>query len=118
MSAKATGGFEQGRSLNRPPLFCGNNFAHWHTLMKMYVIDQDLALWQIIETDPYTFTTIKDGRNVEKEPKDYNVDDLEKSSKNYKAINALYCALDNNEFNRVRSCKTAKEIWDKLVLTY
>ena len=119
MSAKATGGFEQGRSLNRPPLFCGNNFAHWRALMKMYLIDQDLALWQIIETGPYIITTPgPNGGTVEKNPKDYSADDLEKSSKNYKAINALYCALDNNEFNRVRSCKTAKEIWDKLIVTY
>ena len=85
----------------------------------MYVIDQDLALWQIIETGPYTFTTTKeDGKTVEKDPKDYSNDDLEKASKNYKAINALYCSLDNNEFNRICSCKTAKEIWDKLVVTY
>ena len=38
--------------------------------------------------------------------------------KNYKAINLFYCGLDANEFNRVSSCTSAKEIWDKLVVTY
>ena len=33
-------------------------------------------------------------------------------------MNILYCALDANEFNRICSCDTAKEIWDKLVVTY
>ena len=30
----------------------------------------------------------------------------------------LYCALDSNEFNRFLGCISAKEIWDKLVVTY
>ena len=29
-----------------------------------------------------------------------------------------YCALDANEFNRISTCKTAKEIWDKLIVTH
>ena len=40
--------FAQGRSCSRPPLFCGTNFSHWKTLMKMFVIDQDMELWDII----------------------------------------------------------------------
>ena len=30
----------------------------------------------------------------------------------------MYCALDANEFNRISTCKTAKEIWDKLIVTH
>ena len=33
---------------------------------------------------------------------------------NAKAINALYCALSVNEFNRVSSCSSTKEILDRL----
>jgi hypothetical protein len=30
----------------------------------------------------------------------------------------LYCALDANEFNRIFTCESAKEMWDKLGVTY
>ena len=33
-------------------------------------------------------------------------------------MNQLQCGLDGDEFDRVRACKSAKEIWDKLVVTY
>jgi hypothetical protein len=30
----------------------------------------------------------------------------------------LYCDLDANEFNRISACESAKEMWDKLEVTY
>ena len=37
---------------------------------------------------------------------------------NVKVMNILYCALDVNEFNRISVCTSAKEIWDRLEVTY
>ena len=37
---------------------------------------------------------------------------------NDKAISVLYCALSVNEFNRISSCSSAKEIWDQLEVTH
>ena len=36
--------FAQGHSCSRPHLFYGTNFPHWKTLMKMFLIDQDIEL--------------------------------------------------------------------------
>ena len=33
-------------------------------------------------------------------------------------MNALYCALDRGEFNRVSGCETAKDIWKLLEVTH
>ena len=33
-------------------------------------------------------------------------------------MHILYCGLDANEYNRISACESAKEIWDKLVVTY
>jgi len=33
-------------------------------------------------------------------------------------MHILYCGLDANEYNRICACDSAKEIWDKLVVTY
>ncbi|MQL79871.1 hypothetical protein Taro_012303 [Colocasia esculenta] len=37
---------------------------------------------------------------------------------NYRAKNYLCCALSKEEFYRVSTCKSAKEMWDKLKITY
>ncbi|WP_374695630.1 hypothetical protein ACEW7V_01290 [Areca yellow leaf disease phytoplasma] len=37
---------------------------------------------------------------------------------NAKAMNLLYYALDPNEFNRIFTCNSTKEIWDKLEITH
>ena len=37
---------------------------------------------------------------------------------NAKAVNVLYYALNVNKFNRVSSCSSAKEIWDRLEVTH
>lgn len=119
MSSQGDGGFAQGRSAHRPPLFVGNNFAHWKSLMKMFVIDQDLELWDIIVKGPRVpMKDGSDGTRVAKSEDEFSQTDLEQVAKNYRAMNLLYCGLDANEFNRITSCKSAKEIWDKLVVTY
>ena len=43
---------------------------------------------------------------------------VKKVKVNFKATNTLHCALNPNEFNRISTCKMAKEIWDKLKVTY
>ena len=35
-----------------------------------------------------------------------------------KAMNTLYCALNKSEFNRISSCKKARDIWHTLKLTH
>ena len=87
--------------------------------MKMFIIDQDLELWNIIKNGPKI--PVKDGPNGTKFAKteaEFIQADLELISKNYKAINLLYCGLSIDEFNRISSRRSAKEIWDKLVVTY
>ena len=58
------------------------------------------------------------GNDVVKSESEYSQSDLESVSKNYKAMNQLCCALNDTEFNRVSSYTSAKETWDKFVVTY
>ena len=55
---------------------------------------------------------------VIKTEEEWDKDDSRLIQLNAKAINMLYCALDANEFNRISACESAKEIWDKLKVTY
>ena len=40
--------------------------------------------------------------------------DMKKVQLNFKAMNTLHCALNLMELNRISTCKSAKDIWDKL----
>ena len=44
--------------------------------------------------------------------------DRKKVQLNAKAVFILHCAIDRNEFNRIWHCKSAKEIWKLLEVTY
>ena len=42
----------------------------------------------------------------------------EEGSNKLQTINTLHCALNTMEFNRISTCKSTKEIWDKLKVTH
>ena len=111
------GYYDQGRSTTRPSLFKGTNFSYWKNLMQMFIKTEDYELWNIITKGPYV-PMIIDGKTVKKTEEQYTQEDFAKLSKNYKAMHILYCGLDANEYNRICVCELAKEIWDKLVVTY
>jgi len=67
---------------------------------------------------PYAPMTTIDGKSQLKTEEQYTQDDFAKLSKNFKAMNILYCGLNANEYNRTCSCETTNQIWDKLVATY
>lgn len=108
----------EGLSISRPPFFNGSDYSYWKTRMNIFLQSIDYDLWYIVLEGPFVPTKIVDGISHPKEPKEYNEDDKKKLSLNAKAINMLYCALDKNEFNRISTCSSAKEIWHKLEVTH
>ena len=60
----------------------------------------------------------RDGVRFPKCQNDYNHCDLELISKNYKAINLLYCNLNGDEFERIFTSTSAHVIWNKPIVTY
>ena len=76
----------------------------------------DYKMWDIGLDDPYV--PMKTGMGVEalvpKLQSEWLESEVKRMQVNFKAINTLYCALNPIEFNRIFTCKSAKEIWDKL----
>ena len=101
--------FQEGLSVVRPPLFNGLDYTYWKTRMRVFLISMNLDLWNIVEN---SFQLPSKPMN--------EWSDLEKKyfSLNAKAMNALFCALDKNEFNRVSLCETAFDIWRTLEITH
>ncbi|MQL96227.1 hypothetical protein Taro_028900 [Colocasia esculenta] len=105
----AAQGYAEGQSINRPPLFDGKDCNYWKTRMKFFLQGLDYELWTIIEDGDLIVLNSKEN---------WTDGDKKMMSQNNKAKSILCCSLSKNEFNRISTCKSAKEMWDKLKFTY
>src|SRR3954462_9012107 len=77
--------------------------------MRIYLELFNLEIWQIVESAYTPPTTSVDA---------WTVNDKKLMQTNAKVMNALFCALERTEFNRVSNCQTAHEIWNILEVTH
>ncbi|MQM01112.1 hypothetical protein Taro_033861 [Colocasia esculenta] len=105
----AAQGHSEGQSVNRPPLFDGEDYAYWKTRMEYFLQGYEYQIWSIVEEGDLLVTNEKN---------QWTDDDRKKISLNCKVKSILCCALNKKEFNRVSTCKSAMEMWEKLRITY
>eukprot|EP00253_Pinus_taeda_P007556 PITA_07556 len=91
----------------RPPIFDGSNFIYWKVRTTTYLQSLAAEVWDIVEGG-YTFPSATPIDTTGK--KQYET--------NAKAVNTLLGSLSQSEFVKVMQLKTAKEIWDKIILSY
>ncbi|XP_070010077.1 uncharacterized protein [Nicotiana sylvestris] len=81
--------------------------------MRDHIIREDYQLWDIVTNAPLATTKKNvEGVDVPKTRADCNAEDLKKWEKNAKAKKWLVCGLGPDEYRRIQSYTTAKEIWD------
>ncbi|GJU74611.1 hypothetical protein Tco_1266016 [Tanacetum coccineum] len=106
--------------MQRPPLFDRDEFIYWKNRFETYVKSKDLDLWHIITCGD--FPSIQNNPETKKDeivPFKKQSDDLKKRlAKNIEAKMVIYNALPRKEYERIFMCKTAKEIWDTLLITH
>ncbi|GAV57970.1 zf-CCHC domain-containing protein/DUF4219 domain-containing protein/UBN2 domain-containing protein, partial [Cephalotus follicularis] len=100
------------------PFFDGNNYSFWKTRMTIFLQSLDYQLWHIIVNGPRMPTRTIEGVVSPKPENEYNDNDFRMLQLNSKAKHVLFCAVGPNEFNRISSCDSAKEMWDFLEVTY
>ncbi|GJS69906.1 retrovirus-related pol polyprotein from transposon TNT 1-94 [Tanacetum coccineum] len=109
----------EGQSIQRPPLFESDGFIYWKNKFKTYVKSKDLDLWHVTYGD---FPPVHNNPKTKKDkivPFDKQSNDLKKRlAKNNEAKMVIYKALPRKEYERIFMCKTAKEIWDTLLITH
>ena len=84
--------------------------------MSIYMRSCDYEMWEVVMDGPYVPTKTK-GENGKLELKlrsEWTDAEMKKFQINFKAINTLHCSLNIMEFNRISTCESAKEIWEKL----
>ncbi|GAV82409.1 zf-CCHC domain-containing protein/DUF4219 domain-containing protein, partial [Cephalotus follicularis] len=102
----------EGSSITRPPFFDGNSYSFWKTRMTIFLQSLDYQLWHIIVNGPRMPTRTIEGVVSPKPENEYNDNDFRMLKLNSKAKHVLFCAVGPNEFNRISSCDSAKEMWD------
>ena len=93
---------DKGQSLIIPPLFDGTNYAYWKVCMKTFLQSLDEKVWQVMEigwTEPKEALT------------DWDDAKIKATNFNSKALNTLFSSVTNEEFKKISSTETAKEVW-------
>ncbi|GAV58214.1 LOW QUALITY PROTEIN: DUF4219 domain-containing protein/UBN2 domain-containing protein, partial [Cephalotus follicularis] len=99
------------------PYFDGNNYSHWKAKMTIFIQSLDYNLWDLIVDGP-NLPTNENGEVISKPRTSYNDEDRKRVQMNAKAKHIIICAINSSDFNRVSSCISAKEMWDRLEVTY
>jgi len=105
----------EGGSVNKPPFLEGFNYSYWKARMKAFIKAIDEKAWRSILTG-WTHPTTKDekGNAVPKPEEEWSGDEDKLANNNSKALNAIFNAVDVNQFKLISMCETAKEPWDIL----
>ncbi|GAV58341.1 UBN2 domain-containing protein, partial [Cephalotus follicularis] len=86
--------------------------------MTIFLQSLDYQLWHIIVNGPRMPTRTIEGVVSPKPENEYNDNDFRMLQLNSKAKHVLFCVVGPNEFNRISSCDSAKQMWDLLEVTY
>jgi hypothetical protein len=107
---EVTKGFvAEGHSVSRPPYFDGTDYGYWKNRMQVFLRAQDYDLWKIVSKGPV---------ELPEEEETWTREQIKKATMTWSALNMMQCAIHPREFSRVSSCKSAKDMWDKLQLIY
>ncbi|GAV89818.1 UBN2 domain-containing protein, partial [Cephalotus follicularis] len=87
--------------------------------MAIFIQSLDYNLRDLIVDGPNLPTITLENRNVVSKPRNlYDDNDRKRVQINAKAKHIVICAINSNNFNRISSCVSAKEMWDRLEVTY
>ncbi|XP_070040964.1 uncharacterized protein [Nicotiana tomentosiformis] len=110
--------FHKGTSQVRPPYFNGKYFCHWKVRMKIYAKANDVKVWRVIKKGNYLLPVVAQPPTDLEDIDEYTDEQMVVVQVNTKAKNLLYNAISGEEYEKLSSCDTAKEMWDKLEVTY
>ena len=110
---------KEGGSIGRPPLLDGSNYSYWKAKMKTFLKAFDEKAWMMILTGWSHPTKMDDqGETVPKPELEWSVRESKLAMSNSKALNAIFNAVDSNQFKLISTCESAKDAWDVLQTAY
>ena len=94
----------EGMSIGKAPLFDSSNYAYWKIRMSIFLKAMSPNIWKIVN----------EGYVMPLEPENPTDQDNRNAHLDAQAMNALFGALNADEFNRVSNLETAHAIWTTL----
>ncbi|VFR03252.1 unnamed protein product, partial [Cuscuta campestris] len=86
--------------------------------MRLYICSTNFQLWLVIKNGEEIPMKKVGETTVPKTENEFDAEDIKKIENYAKAINMLYCAVNPDDYRKISCCTTAKEMWDKLEVTY
>ncbi|GAV71416.1 UBN2 domain-containing protein, partial [Cephalotus follicularis] len=85
----------------------------------IHLKSRDFRNWLSVKNGPHTPMMQNDKNELVSKPEDeWDEDDFRKLTIDNKALNILLVSLDKTEYNLVRRCTSAHEVWKLLILTH
>lgn len=108
---------------NKPPLCNKDKFANWKIRMQAYMDAIDEDLFETILNGPYIPTKLAPtaddpNRTAVKLRTEWTDTEKKAVQLDKKAKNILFMSLEDELFENVVNCKTAKEIWEALLIMH
>ncbi|VFQ73413.1 unnamed protein product [Cuscuta campestris] len=86
--------------------------------MRIYIRSTNFQLWLVIKNGEEIPMKKVGETTVPKTEDEFDAEDIKKIENYAKAINMLYCAVNPDDYRKISYCITAKEMWDKIEVTY
>ncbi|KAL4367156.1 hypothetical protein GQ457_05G007260 [Hibiscus cannabinus] len=109
---------EEGQSISKPPFFNGANYRYWKNRMMLFIQSTDYTIWDVVLDGPFTPMKREGDTLMPKQRHGWNDEERRRVQMNAKAMHILFCALGPDEYAKMSSCSSSKEIWDKLEVTH
>ena len=99
--------FSKGFDHTIPPVLENSDFCWWKARMESFIQSTSLKMWDIFESD---FDFKPRGNWTEKEKNLFSL--------NIRAMQILYKGLTENDFQKIKHCSSARDIWNTLDVIY
>nr|XP_017250775.1 PREDICTED: uncharacterized protein LOC108221405 [Daucus carota subsp. sativus] len=106
------------------PFLVKEHYFHWKVKMMMHLLSIDSSYINCIEKGPHVPVKINtvlrldgsEGEDIEvpKNPSEFTEEDEKEVHKDKKAMNILFNGIDDDMFDSVINCPTAKDVWDTI----
>ena len=111
--------FCEGGSASRPLLLDGTNYPYWKVRMRAFIKALDEKAWRTILTGWTHLTKIDNARKTIIKPEEtWSMEEDLLANYNLKLLNAIFNAVDANQFKLISTCEIAKDSWKILETTY
>ena len=77
----------------RPPLFNGENYAYWKTMIRLSMQTNDYEAWRLIVNGPAIPTKKIEDKEIIKEEKEWDANDLKMAQLNAKAMHIFFFCI-------------------------